>query len=219
MYLKITITWDKTSHTKCNPTLDRGRYVSPKRRDIFIILDRITHQKTVLFRVGNYSHKGGEKKIYYWRDRILSKWAEAAISTHRSPRQALFYKRSCERDLGHPWKHKPKNILPLNRSKWPKHCWRTKRIREWEGTRKYRRRTWRKGAAFRELEWKYNIKVYLKEDICGKDQINVTPEVQISQGDATLLMNDVYYPLIGSTCFGLSPVHHQEHHPINCMTH
>ena len=27
--------------------------------------------------------------------------------------------------------------------------------------------------------------------------------------DATLLMNDLYYPLIGSTCFGLSPVHHQ----------
>ena len=27
-----------------------------------------------------------------------------------------------------------------------------------------------------------------------------------------------YYPLFGSTCFGLSPVHHQEHHLINCIT-
>ena len=32
-------------------------------------------------------------------------------------------------------------------------------------------------------------------------------------------MNDLYYPLFGSTCFGLSPVHHQEHHLINCITH
>ena len=32
-------------------------------------------------------------------------------------------------------------------------------------------------------------------------------------------MNDLYYPLIGSTCFGLSPVHHQKHHFINCITH
>ena len=29
-------------------------------------------------------------------------------------------------------------------------------------------------------------------------------------------MNDLYYPLIGSTCFGLSPVQHQEHQLINC---
>ena len=35
----------------------------------------------------------------------------------------------------------------------------------------------------------------------------------------SLLMNDLYYPLIGSTYFGLSPVHHQEHHLINCITH
>ena len=32
-------------------------------------------------------------------------------------------------------------------------------------------------------------------------------------------MNDLYYPLIGSTCVGLSLVHHQEHHLINCITH
>ena len=32
-------------------------------------------------------------------------------------------------------------------------------------------------------------------------------------------MNDIYYPLIGSKCFGLSPVRHQEHHLINCITH
>ena len=32
-------------------------------------------------------------------------------------------------------------------------------------------------------------------------------------------MNDLYFPLFGSTCFGLSPVHHQEHHLINCITH
>ena len=31
-------------------------------------------------------------------------------------------------------------------------------------------------------------------------------------------MNDLYYPLIGSKCFGLSPVPHQEHHLTNCMT-
>ena len=43
--------------------------------------------------------------------------------------------------------------------------------------------------------------------------------VQINQRDATLLMNDLYYPLIGSTCFGLSPVHHQEHHLLNRITH
>ena len=43
--------------------------------------------------------------------------------------------------------------------------------------------------------------------------------VSINQGDATLLKNDLYYPLIGSTCFGLSPVHHQEHHLMKCTTH
>ena len=43
--------------------------------------------------------------------------------------------------------------------------------------------------------------------------------VYINQRDATLLMNDLYYPLIGSTFFGLSQVHHQEHHLINCITH
>ena len=32
-------------------------------------------------------------------------------------------------------------------------------------------------------------------------------------------MNDLYYPLIGSACFGLSPVHQQEHHIMNCTTH
>ena len=31
-------------------------------------------------------------------------------------------------------------------------------------------------------------------------------------------MNYLYYPLFGSTCFGLSPVHHQEHHLMNCIT-
>ena len=31
--------------------------------------------------------------------------------------------------------------------------------------------------------------------------------------------DDLYFPLLGSTCFGLSPVHHQEHHLINCITH
>ena len=40
----------------------------------------------------------------------------------------------------------------------------------------------------------------------------------MNQRDATLLMNDLYYPLISSTCLGLSPVHHQEHHLINCIT-
>ena len=43
--------------------------------------------------------------------------------------------------------------------------------------------------------------------------------MQINQRDVTLLMNDLYFPLFGSTCFGLSPVHHQEHHLINCITH
>ena len=43
--------------------------------------------------------------------------------------------------------------------------------------------------------------------------------VLINQRDATVLMNDLYYPLIGSTCLGLSPVHHQERHLINCITH
>jgi hypothetical protein len=32
-------------------------------------------------------------------------------------------------------------------------------------------------------------------------------------------MNYLYFPLFGSTCLGLSPVHHQEHHHINCITH
>ena len=41
----------------------------------------------------------------------------------------------------------------------------------------------------------------------------------MNQRDATLLMNDLYYPLIGSTCFGLSPVRHQEQHLVNCITH
>ena len=40
-----------------------------------------------------------------------------------------------------------------------------------------------------------------------------------NQRDATLLMNDLYYSLFGSTCFGLSPVHHQEHHLMNGTTH
>ena len=43
--------------------------------------------------------------------------------------------------------------------------------------------------------------------------------VQINQQDATLLMNDLYFSLFGSTCFGLSPVHHQEYHLIGCITH
>ena len=41
----------------------------------------------------------------------------------------------------------------------------------------------------------------------------------INQRVATLLLNDLFYPLVSSTCFGLSPVHHQEHHLINCITH
>ena len=49
--------------------------------------------------------------------------------------------------------------------------------------------------------------------------INLINNVYINQRDATLLMNDLYYSLFGSTCFGLSPVHHQEHHLINCITH
>ena len=32
-------------------------------------------------------------------------------------------------------------------------------------------------------------------------------------------MNDLYYSLIGSTCFELSPVHHQDHHLIKCIMH
>ena len=43
--------------------------------------------------------------------------------------------------------------------------------------------------------------------------------VLINQRDATLLINGLCYPLVGSTCFGLSPVHHQEHHLINCKTY
>ena len=41
---------------------------------------------------------------------------------------------------------------------------------------------------------------------------------EVSMWDTTLLMNDLYYPLFGSTCFGLSPVHHQEHHLLYCVT-
>ena len=51
----------------------------------------------------------------------------------------------------------------------------------------------------------------------GQEDYNST--VYINQRDANLLMNDLYYILIGSTCYGLSPVHHQEHHLINCITH
>jgi hypothetical protein len=40
--------------------------------------------------------------------------------------------------------------------------------------------------------------------------------VQMNQQNATVLMNGL---LIGSTCFGLSPVHYQEHHLINCIMH
>ena len=43
--------------------------------------------------------------------------------------------------------------------------------------------------------------------------------VQINQRDAALLMNDLYFPLFDSKCFGLSQVHHKEHHLINCKTH
>ena len=43
--------------------------------------------------------------------------------------------------------------------------------------------------------------------------------VLIKQRDATLLINDLYYPLDSFTCFGLSPVHYQEHHLINCIKH
>ena len=32
-------------------------------------------------------------------------------------------------------------------------------------------------------------------------------------------MNYLYHPLIGSTCFGLSPIHHQEHHLIKYIMH
>ena len=39
------------------------------------------------------------------------------------------------------------------------------------------------------------------------------------QRDVTLPMNDLYFPLFVSTCFRLSPVHHQEHHLINCIKH
>ena len=42
--------------------------------------------------------------------------------------------------------------------------------------------------------------------------------VLVEQRDATLLMNDLYYPLVSSTCFGLSPDHYQEHHLMNCTT-
>ena len=30
-------------------------------------------------------------------------------------------------------------------------------------------------------------------------------------------MNDVYFLLFGSTCFGLSQIHHQEHDLVNCI--
>ena len=43
--------------------------------------------------------------------------------------------------------------------------------------------------------------------------------VLINQRDATLLINDLYYPLVSSTYFGLSPVHRQDHHFMNCTTH
>ena len=39
------------------------------------------------------------------------------------------------------------------------------------------------------------------------------------QRDATLLINDLYYPLVSSICFGLSPVHHQDHHLMKCITY
>ena len=47
----------------------------------------------------------------------------------------------------------------------------------------------------------------------------VRDNMYINQRDAKLLMNDLYHPLIGSTYFGLSPDHHQEHRLINCITH
>ena len=43
--------------------------------------------------------------------------------------------------------------------------------------------------------------------------------VRINQRGATLLMNDLYFPLFGSKCFGLSQTYHQENHLINCITH
>ena len=43
--------------------------------------------------------------------------------------------------------------------------------------------------------------------------------VYINQRDAQILTNNIYFSLFGSTCFGLSPVHHQEHHLVNCITH
>ena len=43
--------------------------------------------------------------------------------------------------------------------------------------------------------------------------------VWINQRDATLVMNDLYFSLFGSTCFGLSPVHHQEHHITHWYVH
>ena len=49
--------------------------------------------------------------------------------------------------------------------------------------------------------------------------LNLNAYVYINQRDATLLMNELYLPLIGCTCFGLSSVHHQEHYLIPCITH
>ena len=40
--------------------------------------------------------------------------------------------------------------------------------------------------------------------------------VCINQRDAQILVNSLYFSLDGSTCFGLSLVHHQEQHLINC---
>ena len=56
--------------------------------------------------------------------------------------------------------------------------------------------------------------------ICFRQVLSNRPKgVLINQRDATFLINDLYYPLVISTCFGLSPVHHQEHHLINCITY
>ena len=61
--------------------------------------------------------------------------------------------------------------------------------------------------------------IMLRPGICMAILSHCSGDVQINQRDAALLMNDLYYPLFGSTCFGLSPVHHQQHHLINCITY
>ena len=74
----------------------------------------------------------------------------------------------------------------------------------------------RRSLIYRDTVWRTLLNWYdwnMVWDSKGKDM-----NMWTNQRDATLLMNDLYYSFV-SVCFGLSPDHHQEHHPINCITH